>query len=210
MKIAYLFLNGELKGKKFFYKNYIKNNIGDIFCADGGANFCFEMKLQPLEIWGDLDSIKEEVLNYFQEKNVVFKKFSKEKDYSDAELLLLELEKKNYDKIYCIAGLGGNFSHELTNINLVFKYKNLIFLSENELLFNIDKKYDFENLKNKTVSFIPFSDKIEAITLKGFKYELENYNVSRGKSILLSNIISKNKASIEFKKGKLVCVVETK
>ena len=58
MKRAYLFLNGRLKGSKKFYFDFIKNNSGDIFCADGGANFCYELNLIPEEIWGDLDSIK--------------------------------------------------------------------------------------------------------------------------------------------------------
>ena len=57
MKIAYLFLNGELRGNKNFYLNFIENHKGDIYCADGGANICYELNLIPKEIYGDLDSI---------------------------------------------------------------------------------------------------------------------------------------------------------
>ena len=52
MKIAYIFLNGELLGKKEFYENFISENKGDIFCADGGANIVYSLNLIPLEIWG--------------------------------------------------------------------------------------------------------------------------------------------------------------
>jgi len=59
MKIAYLFLNGELRGSRKFYLNFIEKQKGDIYCADGGANICYELNLLPKEIYGDLDSIKD-------------------------------------------------------------------------------------------------------------------------------------------------------
>ena len=72
MKIAYLFLNGELRGDKNFYLDFIKNHKGDIYCADGGANICYELDLIPKEIYGDLDSIQNKVKEFYQEKNVKF------------------------------------------------------------------------------------------------------------------------------------------
>lgn len=48
MKKAYIFLNGELLGKKEFYENFISENKGDIFCADGGANIAYSLNLIPL------------------------------------------------------------------------------------------------------------------------------------------------------------------
>ena len=77
MKIAYLFLNGELRGSKKFYLDFIEKNMGDIYCADGGANICYELGLTPKEIYGDLDSIKNEVKEFYQEKNIKFIKFQK-------------------------------------------------------------------------------------------------------------------------------------
>ena len=168
MKIAYLFLNGELRGDKNFYLDFIKNHRGDIYCADGGANFCYELTLIPKEIYGDFDSIKNYVKEFYQEKNVKFIKFKVEKDYTDSELLLNEIQNK-YDIIYCIAGLGGNIDHELTNINLLDKYSNLIFISEKEKIFKIDSDSKFNDMINTKISFVIFSDEVKALTLKGFK-----------------------------------------
>ena len=95
MKIAYLFLNGELKGNKKFYLDFTENNKGDIYCADGGANICYELDLIPKEIYGDLDSIKNDVKEFYQEKNVNFIKFKVEKDYTDGELVLNEVQDKD-------------------------------------------------------------------------------------------------------------------
>ena len=207
MKIAYLFLNGELRGNKNFYLNFIENHKGDIYCADGGANICYELNLIPKEIYGDLDSIKNNVKEFYQEKNVNFIKFKVEKDYTDSELVLNEVQDK-YDIVYCIAGLGGSIDHELTNINLLEKYSNLIFISEKEKIFKIDANYKFNNMINTKVSFIIFSDKVEALTLKGFKYNVENLNIKKGETRCISNIIIEKESEISIKSGSILCIIK--
>ncbi|AAL95086.1 thiamine diphosphokinase [Fusobacterium nucleatum subsp. nucleatum ATCC 23726] len=207
MKIAYLFLNGELRGDKNFYLDFIKNHKGDIYCADGGANFCYELTLIPKEIYGDLDSIKDEVKEFYQEKKVKFIKFKIEKDYTDSELLLNEIQNK-YDVIYCIAGLGGSIDHELTNINLLAKYSNLIFISEKEKIFKIDSDSKFNDMINTKISFVIFSDQVKGLTLKGFKYSIENLDIKKGEARCISNIIVENKANLLIKSGSLLCVIK--
>ena len=207
MKIAYLFLNGELRGSKKFYLDFIEKNMGDIYCADGGANICYELGLTPKEIYGDLDSIKNEVKEFYQEKNIKFIKFQVEKDYTDSELILNEIQNK-YDVIYCIAGLGGSIDHELTNINLLDKYSNLIFISEKEKIFKINNNYEFNSMINRKVSFIIFSDEVKALTLEGFKYNIENLDIKKGEARCISNIIVENKANLSIKSGSLLCVIK--
>ncbi|ERT42456.1 thiamine diphosphokinase [Fusobacterium nucleatum] len=207
MKIAYLFLNGELRGDKNFYLDFIKNHKGDIYCADGGANFCYELTLIPKEIYGDLDSIKDEVKEFYQEKKIKFIKFKIEKDYTDSELLLNEIQNK-YDVIYCIAGLGGSIDHELTNINLLAKYSNLIFISEKEKIFKIDSDSKFNGMINTKISFVIFSDQVKGLTLKGFKYSIENLDIKKGEARCISNIIVENKANLLIKSGSLLCVIK--
>ena len=207
MKIAYLFFNGQLRGSKKFYSNLIEKQKGDIYCADGGANIAYQLNLIPKEIYGDLDSIKDEVKDFYTKKNVKFIKFNVEKDYTDSELVLNEIEKK-YDKIYAIAALGGSIDHELTNINLLNRYSNLIFVSQKEKIFKIEKSYNFSNMKNKKVSFIIFSDKVKDLTLKGFKYDVENLDLTKGETRCVSNIIEKNEARLTLKNGALLCVVK--
>ena len=207
MKIAYLFLNGELKGNKKFYLDFIENNKGDIYCADGGANICYELDLIPKEIYGDLDSIQNKVKEFYQEKNVKFIKFNIEKDYTDTELVLNEIENK-YDAIYCIAGLGGSIDHELTNINLLAKYGNLIFISEKEKIFKLNNDYEFNSMINRKVSFVIFSDEVKGLSLQGFKYDIKNLDIKKGESRCISNIITENKAKLLIKSGSLLCVIK--
>ena len=207
MEIAYLFLNGELRGSKKFYLDFIENNKGDIYCADGGANICYELDLIPKEVYGDLDSIQDDVKEFYQEKNVKFTKFKVEKDYTDSELVLNEIKNK-YDVIYCIAALGGSIDHELTNINLLAQYNNLIFISEKEKIFKVDSDYEFNNIIDTKVSFIIFSDEVKSLSLKGFKYNIENLDIKKGESRCISNIIVGNKANLSIKSGSLLCVIK--
>ncbi len=207
MKTAYLFLNGELRGDTKFYLNFIKKQKGDIYCADGGANICYELNLTPKEIYGDLDSIKDEVKKFYQEKDIKFIKFQVEKDYTDSELVLNAIQNK-YDIIYCIAGLGGSIDHELTNINLLDKYSNLIFISQKEKIFKIDSDSKFNGMINTKISFVIFSDQVKGLTLKGFKYSIENLDIKKGEARCISNVIVENKANLLIKSGSLLCVIK--
>jgi len=187
--------------------NFIKKQKGDIYCADGGANICYELNLIPKEIYGDLDSIKDEVKKFYQEKDIKFIKFQIEKNYTDSELVLNEIQNK-YDIIYCIAGLGGSIDHELTNINLLDKYSNLIFISQKEKIFKIDSNYKFNNMINTKISFIIFSDEVKGLTLKGFKYNIENLGIKKGEARCISNVIVENEANLLIKSGSLLCVIK--
>lgn len=210
MKIAYVFFNGELEGDINYFKNLLYKEKGDIYCADGGAFHLESLDLLPLEIWGDLDSVSEKILEKYIKNNVIIKKFPKDKDFTDGELILQYLVDKNYDEIRIISGIGGRIDHTLTNLNLIFKFKNILFLTEKEKIFAIDSKKKLENIKGKTVSFVPFSEKVEKLTLKGFKYPLDNYTLHQGDSICMSNIAVENICEISFSKGKLMGIILNK
>lgn len=207
MKIAYVFFNGQLEGSKEFYTKLINEKKGDIYCADGGANHLEFLNILPLEIWGDLDSVTKEIIEKYRINKVRIKKFPKDKDYTDGELILQHISKLNYDEIIVIGGLGGRIDHLLTNLNLIFKFKNLKFVTEKEKIFSIEKKAELIELKGKTISFVPFSEKVEGLTLEGFKYPLNKYILHQGDSICMSNIAIEDICKVTFDTGKLMGIV---
>lgn len=207
MKRAYVFFNGELLGSKEYYLNLLEREKGDIYCADGGANLLEKLDILPKEIWGDFDSVAESILKKYESLGVVIKKFSKDKDFTDGELILQYITEKKYEEIVVIGGLGGRKDHELTNFNLMFKFKNLSFITEIEEIFAIEKYKELIDKKDKTISFIPFSEKVEGLTLTGFKYPLNNYTLHQGDSICMSNIAIEDKCIITFSKGKLLGII---
>lgn len=206
---AYVFLNGVMDSKNLFYKEILKDKK-NIFCADGGLKYALSVGVVPLEIWGDLDSVDKNLVEKAEKMGSRVIEFDSRKDFTDGELIISEMEKRGFEKIVVLGGLGGRTDHLLTNLNLLFKFKNVVFLSEKEKIFKVEKKMTIENEEGKTISFIPMSDTVEEITLTGFEYPLNKYTVKRGESICTSNIVRKSCAVIEFKEGKLLGIIENK
>src|SRR3712207_5625757 len=157
MKIAYVFLNGDLQSSPEFIKEILKDQ-GDIFCVDGGSRYLETLEILPLELWGDLDSTSHFLVQDWREKNCIIHQFPIEKDFTDFELLLQSLADRNYQKIIVFAGLGGNTDHFLANINLCFRYPQIEFLTEKEHIFLAPKQYRFLNKKGQKISFVPMSE----------------------------------------------------
>ena len=207
-----VFLNGEYNySQKFMDKLVSENTV--CLCADGGANFAFRYRKVPKMIIGDLDSIEEKVLKFYKNENVLIKKFPKDKDFTDFELILKEIEKieenKNYlEKIFVVGGLGKRIDMTLSNLFIMEKYQNLVFLQENEEIFYTENPFVLKNKKGGEFSIIPISEKVEKLTLKGFKFETDKIDVKRESSRLVSNVICENEASVEFESGKLIIILE--
>jgi len=206
-KKAYIFLSGEAGGSIEYYKKLIGKE--DIYCADGGANLVSELGLLPKEIWGDMDSVRRDILEKFQDMGTLVKKFSADKDFTDGELIMEYVSSKDYDEIHVIGGFGGRIDHSLTNTNLLFKYEGIKFITEREEVFSIDKRTELSYPAGTVVSFVPFTDEVVGITLEGFKFPLNNYTLKRGESICMSNVIL-DRGRIVFKNGKVLCVVQKK
>ena len=202
-----IFLNGKYKYSQEFMDKLVSKNAV-CFCADGGANFAFKYGKIPEVIVGDLDSIEKKVLEYYKSKNILIKKFPKDKDFTDFELILKEINKisenKNFvEKIFVVGGLGKRIDMTLSNLFIMEKYKNLVFLQENEEIFYAEKSFVLKNKKDCEFSIIPISEKVEKLTLKGFKFETE-IGVKRESSRLVSNVICRDEASVEFESGKMI------
>ena len=207
-----IFLNGEYKYSQEFMDKLVSKNVV-CFCADGGANFAFKYGKIPEVIVGDLDSIEKKVLEYYKSKNILIKKFPKDKDFTDFELILKEINKisenKNFvEKIFVVGGLGKRIDMALSNLLIMEKYKNLVFLQENEEIFYVEKSFVLKNKKEYEFSIIPISEKVEKLTLKGFKFETDKIDVKRENSRLVSNVICGDEASVEFENGKLIIILK--
>lgn len=205
---AVIFLNGEYNYSRNFFQEII-NEETDIYCADGGANYCLKYGYIPKYIYGDLDSIKHEVLEKIKYLNIEIKKFPPEKDFSDFELILEEMDNEKYSEIYVVGALGKRTDFSLNNILLMEKYKNLCIINENEKIFFKDSNFSIFNEKNKILSIISLDEKIESLTLEGVKYPLLNKKIHRSSSLLMSNIILSNEVKISFTLGKLIIILHS-
>ena len=97
---------------------------------------------------------------------------------------------------------------------LIYSHKNnikaYIIDKNNKIYFGFNKTVIRKNEQyGKYVSLIPMSDTVTGITLKGFKYIVENYDLSIEFSRGVSNEILDDEAEISFDEGYLL-VIESK
>lgn len=210
MKRAYLFLNGELRGSQNFYQNLLQEKQGDIFCVDGGSRHLQSLGITPKELWGDLDSTSPILRVEWEKQGCQVFQFPIEKDFTDFELLLQSLEQRSYEEWIVIGGLGGDTDHLLSNLYLCIQYPKIQFLSEEESIFLSPSHYLFQNLQGHKVSFIPFSNSILSLSLKGFQYNLSSYHLQQGETLCHGNTILEEKAEITFENGLLLVVLKNK
>lgn len=149
---AIIFLNGEYGYEKEFL-NEIIDEKDIVFCADGGANYTYKYNIYPNYIIGDLDSIDTVVLDFYKKEMIKIIKFDPEKNYTDFELILHEIERYQkdnniiFDNVYVLGGLGKRLDMTLNNINLLEEYQNLTFFSSDEEVFYKESSFYLKNKK---------------------------------------------------------------
>ena len=198
------------KVTKRILKEALKNNSFDnIIAVDKGLEILDECRIQPNYIIGDFDSINKEIINKYNNKNII--KLNPEKDFTDTHMAIkLAIEiKSNY--IIILGGIGTRIDHTIANIHIlkecmerkiiceIINENNKIRIINESCYIDLDEKY-------KYISLIPLTTQVTGLTLKGFKYLLKNATLSIGESIGVSNEQIEEKAKIELKDGILICI----
>lgn len=183
--------------------------------ADSGLVYADRLGVKVDFLLGDYDSVDKDILERYK-KQVDFKVYPREKDYTDTHLAIITAIKNGASEIYILGATGSRMDHTLTNIgNMktaldccidchIFDKNNHIYLVSDETgTYTIKKEMQY----GRYVSIVPMSEEVE-ITLKGFKYELDRYVLKQGLSICQSNEIQNNEGRITIHKG-LAIVFET-
>ncbi|MBM7624140.1 thiamine diphosphokinase [Sporohalobacter salinus] len=210
MKRAILFVNGELRGKDRFYQNYITKD-DFIVCADGGAEYTYQLGIEPDLILGDLDSISSKVFEYYRNQNIDWQQYPAKKDKTDTQLILEKLIDRGYKQIIIFAALGKRLDHSLGNIYLLEGlYQSDVtikLVSPKEIMEVIKDNKLVKNQVNQTISLLPLTEKVTNVYLSGFKYELNGTTFHRGTTLGLSNVICNARASIKFDNGAFLIII---
>lgn len=182
-------------------------NIEYVICADGGLEKAEKLNLSPNLILGDFDSVDAKVLEHYKKLNIETVTFPSEKDYTDMELAVENAVKKGFKDIVLTGATGSRLDHTLANIQLLEKYYrhgiNLEIIDNNNYISiisdNTDVKIKYK--KDHFVSLVPVTEKLEGLTLIGFRYPLDNVIVQRGTALLISNEIIQDEGRIILKNG---------
>lgn len=187
-----------------------------ILAADAGMDFLYRHHLTPDIIVGDMDSADSEVVSFFQQQEQVeFCVLSPQKDDTDTEYAVRDLIHRGATEITILGGTGTRLDHVLSNIGLLeIGLKENVFMelmdTHNRIqMTNHSLTIRKKNQFGKYVSLIPYTQKVEGVTLEGFLYPLTDYTMERGNSLGISNEIIGQEAQVTVTDG-ILLVVESR
>ena len=183
--------------------------------ADRGLDFFRETGLVPDIVDGDFDSISEEgkaYLDSLTEAEII--KLQPEKDDTDTQSAVNLAIQKGARNILILGATGGRLDHFLGNLGILTlgKQKNVqIALADEQnylCLAESGTRLFREKQFGKYVSFFPVGGEVKGLTLEGFKYALNGYDLTVADcGLTVSNEIQEDEARISYKKGSLLMIM---
>lgn len=196
-----------------FAIEYLKTNPYDyLICVDKAMEFCDRCNIRPDIILGDFDSVNALVLSKFEKTDIPIRYFNPQKDLTDMQIAIEHAIEASSDEITVFGATGTRIDHMLGSIHtLVIPLKRNILceiIDENNKIELIDKYKELKKSEQygKYVSLIPLTEKVTNVTLKGFKYPLDDYDMTYGNSLGVSNEIQEETACIKLEKGILILI----
>lgn len=212
MKACLIITGGTIDLK--FAGSYIAGEKFDrIIAVDGGLEAARSLKLEPDIIVGDFDTAKPELVAYYRRKeHIIWEVHQPEKDDTDTELAIKRALACGCGRIVILGATGGRLDHMLGNIHLLYpclqKGVHAAIVDPQNRLYMIDGEYHFPAKKmwGKYISFLPLTQEVKGITLKGFKYPLTGRDIEIGTSLCISNELIEEEGVITFEDGVLIVV----
>lgn len=201
-----------------FALDFVKKNSYDLMiAADRGMEFFYRNQLVPDKIVGDFDSVKTGILEYFQQNrpDIQILEFQPEKDETDTELALRTAMDAGCERIWLLGATGNRIDHIIGNIHLLGmameRNCECIMLDAYNRIRMLNREFRLkrEEQYGDYVSLFPFTPTVTGLTLKGFKYPLQKYELQCYHSLGVSNEISEEEAEISFEDG-ILLMVESK
>lgn len=200
--------NGNIK-KKHYLKTLAQEH-DYVICADGAVRHLRAVGVLPSYVVGDMDSIREEDLHWLHENHVPIKKYDTNKDYTDTELAIRHAFDDGARRITLTGALGGRIDHCMGNIYLLAFIHQLGCMGKivewDAEVMVVSSHITMEWNVADTVSLIPFTESVEGVCIKGFKYPLVNETLLLGHTRGLCNVVSEQIQSVTIERGKLLVI----
>ncbi|HEX5797604.1 MAG TPA: thiamine diphosphokinase [Candidatus Saccharimonadales bacterium] len=203
---AIIFLNGD-KGDISRIRSYITEDTWLIGC-DGGTEKILKLGLRPQAIVGDLDSIGKKLL---ESKDIVRVKHPKDKDYTDSEAAIRYALDRGAEEIILTGLTGSRLDHMLGNIYLLDKQEfaraKLKIVEASQEIYLIKDKTLIAGKKGETISFLPINGDVQALSTKGLKYDLAEYELSLQGNTGISNKLVEDQVEVLLPEDKKLLVI---
>lgn len=197
-----------------FAKDFLSQRSYDyVIAADAGLEVLRPLRISPNAVVGDLDTVDKKVLEEYQNQpDIEFEIHKPEKDETDTELALLTAARQGCEAVDILGALGGRMDHAIGNIQLMYQFfcqgmevniydaRNRLYLLGGYKVFHREKVY------GKYISFLPMTETVEGLTLRGFKYPLQRRTIGLGTTLCISNELKREEGILELERGVLLCV----
>ncbi|RHW36454.1 thiamine diphosphokinase [Neobacillus notoginsengisoli] len=181
--------------------------------VDRGTAVLLERGINPYAAFGDFDSVTEEELAFIKTSIHNLRKVKPEKDETDMELALEWAVQQNPRMIRLFGATGGRIDHFLANLQLMQRYNEKQYAPElkmidirNTVYIKSAGTYQVKKDENKYISFLPGTSDVSGLTLKGFKYPLENRHIPKGSTLCISNELVGDYGTFSFSEGILIII----
>ncbi|TXL67639.1 thiamine diphosphokinase [Cerasibacillus terrae] len=161
---------------------------------------------------GDFDSTTYEQKIMINNHAKSIESYPIEKDKTDLELAIDKALEYNPKQIYLFGVTGGRMDHLLVNIQLLLPLlkqgvRGFVIDLYNELqLFYPGVHMVVKDDKYPNISFLPLTETVYGLTLKGFYYPLKNETVHLGSTLCISNKLLRNNGTFSFRSGILLLI----
>ena len=213
-KMVFVVSNGVIDDAGFLADQIERADEPLIICTDGAAERMRELGRVPDMIVGDMDSVDEATLAYFERKGSRIVRYAVEKDETDTQIALEHAFEIDPEAIRIYGALGGRIDHALANISLlVMCLKRGIdakIVNSDCELFVIDGPCVIDGKKGDTVSLLPMSSEVRGITLEGFEYPLTEATMEIGVPYGISNQLAGTRGTISVESGYLLVIRQMK
>lgn len=182
--------------------------------VDRGISGLLHRNIEPEYLFGDFDSVSEEDKKDLERRSNVFS-FPPEKAKTDLELAIDWAVEQHPEKVEIFGATGGRLDHEWANLQLLAKglacgVETVMIDRQNWMRASAPGCYEI--VKDEAfpyVSFLPLNQSIKGLTLKGFKYPLDDEYVQAGSTLTVSNELIEESGTYSFESG-IVLVIRSR
>lgn len=171
-----------------------------VIACDRGCQYCQEEGVAPDLLLGDFDSWAGE-----PPAGVPVLRYPVEKDDTDTMLAIRWAMEHGYDELRLCCALGGSLDHLLANVqSLHFAAAAGVTASagdgKNELTVIRPGEYRLEKRPGWKLSLLALTDRVEGVTIRGAKYDVENVSLTNAFPLGVGNDF-KTDVTLSFRSG---------
>jgi len=209
---AIVFANGELGPQALQCAQITKDDL--IVCVDGGLEHVLARNIKPHLLIGDFDSAQPESVKAVcdgSDADIERITHPKDKDASDLELALEELQHRNINDVLLLGISGGRTDHALFNWMLpALKARSyrLRLIDETTDAHVVNRSHPFKSSvePGNTLSLLVLRE-VAGVSTTGLEYPLRDASIKPGSTLGLSNVASKRTVSVELSSGVLLVMI---